>query len=91
MERPNTLDPTKCKHAVRHLNGTDNPQLNAFDYSKSFIFSMIFKNNASLKQNKLFFVLLNSTLFTMVLLVASKLSICFKRNPKRKSCLLGPL
>ena len=40
MERPRTLDPTECKHhdAIRHLNGTDNPQLNAFEYSNSFSF-----------------------------------------------------
>ena len=38
MERPRTLDPTECKHAIRHLNGTNNPQLNAFNYSNSFTF-----------------------------------------------------
>ena len=31
-------DPTECKHAIRHLNGTNNPQLNAFNYSNSFTF-----------------------------------------------------
>ena len=46
MERPRTLDPTECKHAIRHLNGSHNPQLDAFNYSNSFTFSMIFKNNA---------------------------------------------
>ena len=46
MERPRTLDPTECKHAIRHLNGTNNPQLNAFNYSNSFTFLTIFKNNA---------------------------------------------
>ena len=39
MERPRTLDPTECKHAIRHLNGTNNPQLDAFKYSNSFTFS----------------------------------------------------
>ena len=38
MERPRTLDPTECKHAIRHLNGTNNPQLDAFNYSNSFTF-----------------------------------------------------
>ena len=38
MERPRTLDPTDCKHAIRHLNGTNNPQLDAFNYSNSFTF-----------------------------------------------------
>ena len=27
MERPRTLDPTECKHAIRHLNGTADTQL----------------------------------------------------------------
>ena len=39
MERPRTLDPTECKHAIRHLNGTNNPQLDAFKYTNSFTFS----------------------------------------------------
>ena len=38
MERPRTSDPTEYKHAIRHLNGTDNPQRNACDYSNSFTF-----------------------------------------------------
>ena len=38
MERPRTLDPTECKHATRHLNGTINHQLDAFNYSNSFTF-----------------------------------------------------
>ena len=38
MERPRTLDPTECKHDIRHIYGTDNSQLNAFDYSTSFTF-----------------------------------------------------
>ena len=38
MERHRTLDPTECKHAIRHLNGTNNPQLDAFNYSNSFTF-----------------------------------------------------
>ena len=38
MERPRTLYPTECKHAIRHLNGTNNPQLDAFKYSNSFTF-----------------------------------------------------
>ena len=38
MERPRTLDPTECKHAIRHLNGNNNPQLDAINYSNSFTF-----------------------------------------------------
>ena len=38
MKRLRTSDPTECKHAIRHLNGTDNPHVNAFDYSNSFSF-----------------------------------------------------
>ena len=38
MERPRTLDLLKCKHAIGHLNGTDIPQLNAFDYSNSLTY-----------------------------------------------------
>ena len=69
MERPRTLDPTECKHAIRHLNGTDNPQLIVFDYSNNFIFFDDIQKKASMKQNNLFFVLLNSTLFTMMFLL----------------------
>ena len=36
MERPRTLDPTECRHAIRHLNGTNDPQLDAFNYSNYF-------------------------------------------------------
>ena len=38
MDRPRTLDPTECKHAIRPYNGTDNPQLSALDFSNSFTF-----------------------------------------------------
>ena len=38
MERSRILDPTENKHAIRHSNGTDNPQFNAFDCSNSFTF-----------------------------------------------------
>ena len=38
MERPRTLDPTECKQIIRHLNGTDKPQCNEFDYSTAFTF-----------------------------------------------------
>ena len=37
-KRPRTLDPTECKHAICHLNGTNNPELDAFNYSDSFTF-----------------------------------------------------
>ena len=38
MERPRTVDPTECKHDIGHLNGTDNPQLKAFNNSNTFTF-----------------------------------------------------
>ena len=38
MERPRTLDPTECKHAIRHPTGTDNIQPNAFPYDNSVTF-----------------------------------------------------
>ena len=56
MERHLNLDPTECKHDIRHLNGSNNPHLDAFNYSNSFTFLMIFKNNAFLKLNNLLFV-----------------------------------
>ena len=37
-ERPRTLDPTEGKHAIRHLDGTDSPQLITSVYSYSFTF-----------------------------------------------------
>ena len=71
MERPRTLDPTEFKRSIRHLNGTNNPQHDAFNYSNfnySLHSSMIFKNNVHLKLNNLLFVYLNLTPFIMVLL-----------------------
>ena len=38
MERTRTLDTLESKHAIRHSNGTDNPQLKAFDYGSFFTF-----------------------------------------------------
>ena len=38
LERPRTQDHTECKHAIRHLSETNNPQIDAFDYSSSFTF-----------------------------------------------------
>ena len=37
-DRPGTLDPTESQHAIRHLNGTNNHQLDAFNYTNSFTF-----------------------------------------------------
>ena len=31
MERARTLDRTECKHAIRHINRTNNPQIDAFN------------------------------------------------------------
>ena len=38
MKRLRTLDPTERKHAIRHLNQTDNPQLDAYNYINPFTF-----------------------------------------------------
>ena len=38
MDRTRTLDPTECEQTIRQLNGTDNPQLNSFEYSSPFTF-----------------------------------------------------
>ena len=38
MERHRTLEPTECKYPILYSTGTDNPQLNAFDYSNSLTF-----------------------------------------------------
>ena len=38
MEPPRTLDPTEYKYAIRHHNGPDIPQVNAFAYGNSFTF-----------------------------------------------------
>ena len=46
MERTRTLDPTESKHAIRHLIGTENLQLIAFDYRNSFTFFDDIQNNA---------------------------------------------
>ena len=50
MERHRTQrDLTECKYAIRHLNGTDNPQLNAFDYGKSFALFDVFQKERLLE------------------------------------------
>ena len=54
MEFPRALDPTECKHAIRHLKGTDNPQINSFDHGNAFTFFDDIQKCASLKQNNLF-------------------------------------
>ena len=38
------MDPTECKHAIRHLNGTDNPQLNAFQKQRLLETKQLFRN-----------------------------------------------
>ena len=67
MERPRNLDPTECKHAIRHLNGTNNPQLDAFNYSNSFTFFDDIRKQRLLETKQPLFVLLNKTTFIMVL------------------------
>ena len=63
MERPRTLDSTEFKHAIRYLNGTDSINFSLLMKVTPSLASMIFKNNASFKQNNHLFVLLNLTLF----------------------------
>ena len=38
MKRLRTLDPTERKHAIRHLNQTNNTQLDAYNYINPFTF-----------------------------------------------------
>ena len=38
MERSSTLGSNEGKHAIRHISGTDNPDLNAFKNSSSFAY-----------------------------------------------------
>ena len=38
IERPITLYPNECKNRIRFLNGTDNIELNHFNYNNSFSF-----------------------------------------------------
>ena len=80
MQHPRNLDRTECKHANRHLNGTDNPQLNAFNCSKSFTFFDDIQKQPLLETNDLLSVSHNLTLFTMVLSLVNKLPTCFKLN-----------
>ena len=53
VELPRTLDTTDCKNAIRHLNGTDNPQLNALIIATLLGSLMISTNNAFFEQNNL--------------------------------------
>ena len=79
MERPRAFDPTECKHANRHLTGTDNPQLNAFDHSTSFAF---FAQDIQ-KQNLL--EKLNNGLSGV--LIFQLLLLCFCLDNKFSTCL----
>ena len=38
MQRPLPLDPTDCKLAIRHLNGTNNTHRNSSNFNNSFTF-----------------------------------------------------
>ena len=53
MDRSFVLDSTKCKNAIRVLNGTDNPQLNPCISNNSFaFFDVISKQNLLEKQRQ---------------------------------------
>ena len=55
MDHPRTFDPTECYHAIRHLNGTVNPQIFAFENSNSFtVFDDIQKQRLLETKNLLF-------------------------------------
>ena len=69
MERLRTLDSRECIHVVRLLTGTDNPQLNAFDYSNSFsFFDGIQKQRLLETKQPPFHNTKSSTLFMVLLL-----------------------
>ena len=90
MERPRTLDPTECKHAIRHLNGTHNPQLDVFNYSNSFtFFNDIQKQRLLETKQPPFRITKLNTLWCFCL--DHQFTISIKLNSERKSCLLGPL
>ena len=73
MECPRTLDPTECKQAIRHLNGTNNPQLDALNYSNSFtFFNDIQKQRLLETKQPLFRITKRKKPFTMVLLPGSQ-------------------
>ena len=69
VKRPGTSDPTEGKLAFDYLNGTDNPQLNAFDYSNSFTFFHDVQKHCLLENNNLLFVSLIETISTIVFLL----------------------
>ena len=88
MERSRTLDSTDCKHAIRHLNGTDSPQLNACDYSSS---STSFDDTQrqrlpNTKQTFFHVTKLNTYLYGAFVWITN--SQLFQFNSKIKSCLL---
>ena len=49
IERPFTIDPTECKNAIRLLNGTDSPQLNAYNNNDSFTYFKDIKKQRTLE------------------------------------------
>ena len=92
MERPRTLDPTECKHAIRHLNGTHNPQLDAFNYSNSFTFFNDIQKQRLLETKQPPFRITKLNIYHYgAFLMDHQFTISIKLNSERKSCLLGPL
>ena len=76
MEHPRILEPTECKHAIRHLNGTHNPELNAFTLNASYSFTFFddFQKQRLLETKDIFFELPNSTHFTCCFCLDSNFS-----------------
>ena len=81
MERPRSLYPAECKHAIRHTNGTDNPQLKAFDYTNSFTYlDDIQKQRLCETRQPPFRITKLSTFHILCFCLDCKLSTCFKFN-----------
>ena len=81
MQGPGTLGPTKFKHAIRQLRGTNHPQLNTFDYSSILTFFDDIQKQLPFKTTKL--NIFHHSAFCR----NGKFSICFKLNRKKDVCL----
>ena len=84
MESPRTLDLTESKHTIRHLNGTDNPQLKAFDYSNSFTFFDDIQKQRLLETKQPPLEYLNLTHFIVVLLLGYLALKLFQTQPLKR-------
>ena len=72
-ESPRILDPTKCKHAMRHLNDNENSQLNAFDFSSSFTFFDDIQKQRLLETEQPHFRIFKLNTFRLALLLGLKI------------------